>query len=76
MSPRPRSSSYKTIALKTLGAAARWREMISKRASSQDPESSRASSPSTVSQMTESPSPVCKVPPKDERPKRRRRAPA
>ncbi|CAN0875019.1 hypothetical protein LINGRAHAP2_LOCUS10580 [Linum grandiflorum] len=75
MSPRPRSSSYKTIALKTPGAAARWREMMSKRAASQAPESSRAASPPTVSQTTESPSPIHQVPPKDERPKRRRRAP-
>ncbi|CAN0873635.1 hypothetical protein LINGRAHAP2_LOCUS10428 [Linum grandiflorum] len=58
MSPRPRSLNYKTIALKTLGAAARWREMMSRKASSQAPESSRAPSPLIVSQTTESPSAI------------------
>ncbi|CAN0913319.1 hypothetical protein LINGRAHAP2_LOCUS27850, partial [Linum grandiflorum] len=75
MSPRPRSSNYKSIAFRTPGAAARWREMMSARAAPQAPESSRVASPPTVSQSTESPSPIRQEPPKDERPKRKRRAP-
>ncbi|CAN0847654.1 hypothetical protein LINGRAHAP2_LOCUS5087, partial [Linum grandiflorum] len=74
MSPQPRSN-YKSIAFKTPEAAARWRKMMSEGAAPQAPESSRAASPPTVSQPTESPSPFRQVPPKDERPKRERRAP-